>query len=291
MAYDPLVINFAKTSALILRTYEYSETSYVVSLLTRDYGKLHALAKGARRPKGPFGGEIDLFAEGQAVLVMHPETSLHLLTEFSCRRRWLGLRGALDRAYAACYAAEIAGAASPEGLPQPELYELVTTTLDSLESGDAAATVAFFQVHLLMLAGFMPDLQSCTVCGKTVSGRQVSYCFARSGLLCAECSQGGSAKPDGRGVGLGVEDASSAGSGIQKPQAPSPKPFRTSGAAVTLIRSLAREGGAAISRTRVPRPLALETIRFLGYLIASAFEHDPSPLANLLPRLKKNDAR
>jgi len=284
MAYDPVVINFAKTSALILRTYEYSETSYVVSLLTRDYGKLHALAKGGRRPKGTFGGEIDLFAEGQAVLVMHPETSLHLLTEFGCRRRWLGLRSTLDRAYAACYAAEIAGAASPEGEPQPELYELVTTTLDSLEAGDAAAVVAFFQVHLLMLAGFMPDLQACVVCGKAVSGRQVNYCFVRSGLICGECMHPESETP--------TRSQTPPACRSRAGRTDSPESiYRTSHAAITLIRSLAREGGAAIRRTRVPRPLALEAIRFLGYLIASAFEHDPSALANLLPRLKANDER
>ena len=286
MAYDPLVINFAKTSALVLRTYEYSETSYVVSLLTREYGRLHALAKGGRRPKGTFGGEIDLFAEGPAVLVMHPETSLHLLTEFSCRRRWLGLRSALDRAYGACYAAEIAGAASPEGEQQPELYELVTTTLDSLEAGDAAAVVAFFQVHLLMTTGFMPELQSCVACGKAATTRQLGYCFARSGLVCAECLK---PRPDAGRPAPGRTPRprrGRAGGGDS-----SDSIYRTSLAVITLIRSLAREGGAAIGRTRVPRPLAIETIRFLGYLIASAFEHDASALANLLRRLKASDER
>ena len=323
MAYDPLVINFIKTTAVILRTYEYSETSYVLSLLTRDHGRLHALAKGARRPKGTFGGEIDLLAEGQAVLLMHPDTSLHLLTEFSCRNRRLALRSSLARSYAACYVADAVAAASPEGDAQPELYDLLTHTLDFLETDDVAAAVAFFQIHLLDLAGFMPDLKHCAGCGaalgrRAAAGPQLTYSFLKGGLLCEECvagdgekGRGGEGETRGRGDtgtrgrgDTGTRGRGRVGAGLPNPRGngppadgpPSGGPpiggitgteCAVSRGAIAFINSLARTHSAALHRAKVPYPLAVETISFLGHVIAAAFENEPRTLKALLARMTK----
>jgi len=247
--------SFIKSDAVILRTYEYSETSYIVSLLTRARGTLHALAKGARRAKGTFAGEIDLYAEGQAVLIVRPEVSLHLLTEFCCKERHLPLRQSVDRACAAGYAGEVIGAASPEGESQPELYDLLTQTLQGLEAGDVPAVTAFCQVHLLRLGGYMPDLATCTACGKRVTGPHVAYSFMKSGVLCAGCLQ------------------------------PNEPAARVSRSAISLASSLSRGGAAALSRTRVPRALARETISFLGHVISAAFEQEARMLQPTLAAL------
>ena len=323
MPYDPLVINFIKTDAVILRTYEYSETSYVLSLLTRDHGRLHALAKGARRPRGIFGGEIDLLAEGQAVLVLHTDTSLHLLTEFSCRSRRLGLRSSLPRSYAACYVADAVGAASPEGDAQPELYELLAHTLSALETDDVAAAVAFFQIRLLDLAGFMPDLKHCAGCGsafgKRAAGPRMTYSFLNAGLLCTECmkAEEGERGRAGEGVmgrrGEGETGRRERGNGARGLSTPSTtstpsipsitsipstdERFRAmdhvcavSRGAIAFINSLARTHSAALHRATVPHPLAVETISFLGHVIAAAFEHEMATLQPLIAMIKAGAA-
>ena len=70
-----------KTTAIVLRTVEFSETSLIVTLLTRDFGLVSALAKGARRPKGPFEGALDLLAVCRVVLIRKNTDALDLLTE------------------------------------------------------------------------------------------------------------------------------------------------------------------------------------------------------------------
>lgn len=70
-----------KTRGIILRVVEFSETSCVVTLFTEDFGKVGALAKGARRPKGPFEGAIDLLALVRIVLLRKSSDTLDLLTE------------------------------------------------------------------------------------------------------------------------------------------------------------------------------------------------------------------
>jgi len=264
-----LVINYLKTDAIVLRTYEYSETSYVLSLLTRAQGKLNALAKGGRRPRGVFGGEIDLLAEGQAVLFLaHQAASLHLCTEFCCRARRLGLRSSLDRSSAACYAAELAAAASPEGDSQPQLYDLLAHTLDGLETGDVAAVIAFFQVHLLRLTGLLPDLAACTGCGKRIGTQGALYSFQKAGVICPGCIRDDKEEQERGRSGEGT------------------MAMRVSGATISLIK-LALAGKLALDRTRVPSRLAIEAVGFLGRVISAAFEHDSLALRPMLAAMRR----
>jgi len=248
---------YSKTDAIILRTYDYSETSLVLSMLAREHGRVQALAKGARRPKSTFEGQIDLLAEGQAVLLMRPATGLHLLTEFYCRERHLPLRGSLDRACAAGYAADAAGAASPEGTPQHEIHDLLSQTLSALESADVLAVLPFFQLQLLRHSGYLPNLESCAACGARIDAGDARYSFARRGLTCPDCRDEG------------------------------PHAVDVSRAAIALILGLARSGPAALGRTHVAPPLASEAILFLARLIAASFEHETRALRSLLSVLRK----
>lgn len=243
---------YLKSDAIIMRRTDYSETSYVVALLTREHGVMHALAKGARRPKGIFAGEIDLLARGQATILVRPRGGLQLLTEFSCRERYLPLRKSPDAATAALYAAEVAADASPEGEGQPEIYDLLSQTLTRLGEDDFAPPLAFFEVHLLRLSGYMPNLGECAICGAKIEGVQVVYSFIHSGPTCAQC------RPD--------EDRSTT----------------VSRAAVSVIGGLARMPVSGPARVRIPAALARETITFLAGVISAAFEREPRMLRPLM---------
>ncbi len=77
-----------KTLALVLRAVEFSETSSVVTLFTRDFGKIRGLAKGARRPKGPFESALDLLSLCRLVFLRKSSEALDLLTEAKLERRF-----------------------------------------------------------------------------------------------------------------------------------------------------------------------------------------------------------
>jgi len=76
-----------KATAIVLRSVDFSESSSVVTLFTREFGKIHALAKGARRPKGPFEGALDLLALCRIVFLRKSSGALDLLTEAKLERR------------------------------------------------------------------------------------------------------------------------------------------------------------------------------------------------------------
>ena len=81
-------MNSEQATALVLRVVEFSETSSVVTLFTREFGKIHGLAKGARRPKGPFESALDLLGLCRIVFLRKSSGALDLLTEAKLLKRF-----------------------------------------------------------------------------------------------------------------------------------------------------------------------------------------------------------
>ncbi len=85
-----------KATALVLRVIDFSETSCVVTLFTREFGKIRGMAKGARRPKGPFEGALDLLVLCRIVFLRKSSDALDLLTEAKLERRFRPHGGSLS---------------------------------------------------------------------------------------------------------------------------------------------------------------------------------------------------
>ena len=98
-----------KATAIVLRTVEFSETSLVVTLFTREFGKIGALAKGGRRLKGPFESALDLLALCRIVFLRKSSDALDLLTEAKLLRRFRPAGRDLSSLYAGYYVAELLG--------------------------------------------------------------------------------------------------------------------------------------------------------------------------------------
>src|SRR6478672_5481893 len=112
-----------KSRTIVLKVIEFSETSCVVTLFTEDFGKVGALAKGARRPKGPFEGALDLLALVRIVFLRKSSDALDLLTEARLERRFRPNSGDLSSLYAAYYVAELLGELTDDYDPHPELFD------------------------------------------------------------------------------------------------------------------------------------------------------------------------
>ena len=108
-----------KTRAIVLRVIEFSESSCVVTLFTEDFGKIGALAKGAKRPKSPFEGALDLLALVRIVFLRKSSDALDLLTEGKLERRFRSAQRDLARLYAGYYVAELLAELTDAGDPHP----------------------------------------------------------------------------------------------------------------------------------------------------------------------------
>ncbi len=128
-----------KATAIVIRTVEFSETSLVVTLFTREFGKIGALAKGARRLKGPFESALDLLALCRIVFLHKSSDALDLLTEAKLLRRFRPPGRDLSGLYAGYYLAELLGELTDEDDPHPELFDLADETLAALVAGEPVA--------------------------------------------------------------------------------------------------------------------------------------------------------
>lgn len=182
-----------KTLAIVLRVVDFSETSCVVTLFTEYFGKIGALAKGARRPKGPFDSALDLLAVCRIVFIDKSADVLDLLTEARLERRFRSASRDLSRLYAGYYVAELLLELTDLGDPHPELYRRADETLLALDrDGPVAGTVLSFEVAALRLLGYLPALKDCVICGTPVNAGQGRVLFGQlaGGILCPQCRHG-----------------------------------------------------------------------------------------------------
>ena len=185
-----------KAQALVLRTTDWSETSRIAALWTREFGKVRALAKGGRRLKSNFENALDLLTYCRIVFLRKSPGSLDLLTEAQVVRRFPRLRSDLAALYAAYYVAELLELMTEEHDPHPLLFDAALETLDLLGSPGAEGPppvgpcVARFELVLLQEVGYSPALERCATCNGSIDERRPAFSCAAGGLVCPNCAAG-----------------------------------------------------------------------------------------------------
>jgi DNA repair protein RecO (recombination protein O) len=181
-----------KASAIVLKSTDFSETSSVVTLFTREFGKVRALAKGARRPKGPFEAALDLLGLCRIVFLRKSSEGLDLLTEAKLERRFRPADGALANLYAGYYVGELLNELTDDYDSHPELFDAADRTLAALRTSRAIAPILLrFELTALRELGHLPSLATCADCGRSIdpAGR-VPFSQAAGGVLCKACRAG-----------------------------------------------------------------------------------------------------
>jgi DNA repair protein RecO (recombination protein O) len=180
-----------RATALVIRGTDFSETSRIVTLWTKDFGKVRALAKGGRRLKSNFDVALDLLTVCDIVLI-RKTSGLDLLTEAQVKERFRQLRHNLSALYSAYYVAEMLGDWTQDHDPHPKLFDEAILTLRNLGQPDIVigACLAHFELVLLRELGYCPALDFCADCGAALSGQGLAFSAAGGGVLCAACQPG-----------------------------------------------------------------------------------------------------
>jgi len=186
-----------RDKAICLRVSDYSETSQVLRFLTRGYGAVRLLAKGAKRPKSKSGGALDLLSEGDVIFAPPRGDGLGTLMEFTETTCQPALRLDADKLYTALYMVELAGEMLADQDPHPEVFDLLHNSLVRLGQPDAPAraVLAFYQSRLLAHVGLIGDLSRCVSCRRQLVGtglgrREACFSAGEGGLLCRDCEAG-----------------------------------------------------------------------------------------------------
>ena len=146
-----------RAEAIVLRNQSVTESSLIVTWFTREFGKLKTLAKGARRPKSPFRGKLDLFYRDEIVFLRSRRSDLHLLHDCFLENPHAKLRDTMETLTAASYVGELVELATAIEDPNPKMFDVLSVTLEALETSRGRASVLiWFELQLLTVAGWAP---------------------------------------------------------------------------------------------------------------------------------------
>jgi DNA repair protein RecO (recombination protein O) len=178
-----------KAEGLVVRFTDWSETSRIVTLWTRELGKVRALAKGGRRLKSAFESALDLLTLCSIVLLRKSSGSLDLLTEARVVRRFPRLAQDLPALYAGYYVAELLASCTEDYDPHPALFDEAVRALGELGTADCPTgpRLAHFELVLLRELGYGPVLEACAACAAAADGPGLAFSAAGGGVLCRAC--------------------------------------------------------------------------------------------------------
>ena len=168
---------------------DYRETDRLVTLFTRELGRVRGVAGGAKRSQRRFGGALELFA--RIDLHLAPSEGLCRLQGADVVSVFPGIRSDLNRIALAGYACELVDSLTPEGVPSPRMFRLLTACLEHLDSAPASlADRRLFEINLLNILGYRPALDTCARCGGSIVGADRLSVGAGGALFCGRCGGG-----------------------------------------------------------------------------------------------------
>lgn len=181
--------------AYVLRLRPLGEADRILTLFSRERGKLHAVAKGSRKTRSRFGARLDFFS--RVALSLHAGRSLDVVTSATAVR---GARPAWEHLVEpemfalASYAAEVIDSLSEPDLPVAEVYDLLGELETEIAAGTPASALApALDMRLLAAFGLAPELDACARCGSPLGNRPLAggkcrLSPAAGGLVCRRCS-------------------------------------------------------------------------------------------------------
>ena len=151
--------------AIVLRVTDYNDRDALLTVLSRDHGKLTIKARGLRRKNSPLVAPCQLLAFGEFTLFEYK--GQYTINEAHSVELFSPLRRDLDKLSLGTYFAQVAEVISQEDLPNPELQSLLLNCLYALANLDMSQwkVKAVFELRAACLAGYMPDLFGCHNCG------------------------------------------------------------------------------------------------------------------------------
>jgi DNA repair protein RecO (recombination protein O) len=174
-----------RVSAIVLKRRDQGEADRLLTVFTRDRGKLTLLAKGVRRQASRKAGHIEPFTHVD--LLIAKSKSLDLVTQAETVTAHRALREDLWRSTWASYVAELADVFTLDSDPQALLFDLLAETLDRLNGdADPALCALYYELHLLGLVGYQPQLFRCVHCSELLQPEVNFLSLERGGALCPE---------------------------------------------------------------------------------------------------------
>ena len=178
------------TTAIVLHALNYSESSRILRLATREAGVQSVMARGARSSQRRFGSAVDLFAEGEVQYEARSGRDLHTLARFDVVRSRSALGSSLERFEGASALAEVMLRVAADDDTPADAFDALRDGLDAIADGADPAVESIRAIwRLLSAIGFTPALDACVQCDRELPpAMDVAFSAESGGVLCEGCA-------------------------------------------------------------------------------------------------------
>ena len=181
-----------ETEALVLRTYNFGEADKIVVCLTRASGLVRGVAKGCRKLKSRFGASLELFTFARISYYHKENQDLVSLRHAEIVKSHFNLSSQAEILTGLAYMGDLVVEFSPPYEPNEKLFRMVIACLDAIAESpaDLQIILRYFEVWLLKLEGFLPDIRRCGDCHRSFDETILAYMSADLMFRCKQCGQG-----------------------------------------------------------------------------------------------------
>jgi DNA repair protein RecO (recombination protein O) len=179
-----------RTEAIVIRRSDFGEADRLLTLFSRERGKLRAIGKGARKPQSRKTGHVELFMRSKFFIAEGRD--LDIVTQAEMVESYAQLRDDLVRATYASYVVELLDRFTVDDDPHGDIYDLLSAALGWFSHSPADELLLparYFELRLLSMTGFQPRLFNCLSCGEPIQEQDQFFSADMGGLLCPNCGE------------------------------------------------------------------------------------------------------
>jgi DNA repair protein RecO (recombination protein O) len=171
----------------VLRRKDIGEADRILTLFTPELGKVRVVAKGIRKPRSRKAGHLELFTCSKLLLAVGRD--LDIITQAEGVDPYRPLRDDLLRGAYGAYMVELLDRFTPDEEENAEIYSLLRQGLGwAATAADLALAARYYELHLLGLAGYQPQLRRCVICGRELAAEDQFFSAAAGGVVCPSCA-------------------------------------------------------------------------------------------------------
>lgn len=177
-----------KVDAVVLRSREMREADRILTLFSRQRGKIRVVAHGVNKPTSRKRGMVQPFC--YSTFLINRGRELDSVNQCEGIEAFPGLREDLDKLFYASYIAELIDAVAMEGEVNEQLFALMLIVLHLMAGAntDIELLTRAFEIRLMNISGLSPHLESCVCCGAFVEPETVNFSAGSGGVVCSRCS-------------------------------------------------------------------------------------------------------
>ena len=185
-------MGLCETEALVLRTYNLAEADKIVVCLTHVNGLVRSVARGCRRLKNRFGAALEPFTLLQITYYQKENQDLVSLRQAEILKSHFYLSSDAETLTGLAYMADLVIEFSPPYQVNEKLFRMVKACLEAVAAspGDLQTVLRYFEIWLLKLEGFLPDIKRCGECHLTFEENRLAFVGPDLVLRCRSCGQG-----------------------------------------------------------------------------------------------------